>query len=211
MSDAHNLPKDDLTSKVGRRIRDLRTERGISLRSLAEKSGLNVNTISRIENGKISPSLNSIQQIAEAFNLPVNTFFHFMPPTQSVVFQKSRDRQEMVHDYGTFANLVPGFVNNKLDLILERINPHVNSGKETIIEKGIEFNYCQAGCFYYEIDGKSYLLEEGDSLIFDRRLPHRWSNPGEAPTRLLTMFLPSEEESGIPESHNNPRRDSISS
>lgn len=205
-SDVNGRTVDDLSRKVGCRIRELRLEQDISIRSLAEKSGLNVNTISRIENGKISPNLNSIQRISDALNLPVNSFFHFIPPTRSVVFQKSRDRQELESEFGTFVDLVPGFVNTELDLVLERVKAHVNSGKESIIDNGIEFVFCLEGCVYYEIEGQAYLLEEGDSLIYDQKLPHRWSNPGDTQSRLLTMYFPAEEKPRVSEGSSNPRR-----
>jgi transcriptional regulator with XRE-family HTH domain len=49
---------------VSRRLRELRAEREMSLRALAERSGLNVNTLSLIENNKSSPSVGTLQQIA---------------------------------------------------------------------------------------------------------------------------------------------------
>jgi DNA-binding XRE family transcriptional regulator len=57
---------------VGRGLRTLRTGRGLSIRALAEKSGLNVNTLSLIENGKTSPSVHTLQQLAQALEMPIN-------------------------------------------------------------------------------------------------------------------------------------------
>jgi DNA-binding XRE family transcriptional regulator len=61
-------PSDEVN--VGCRLRELRAERGISIRALAEQSGLNVNTLSLIENGKTSPSVSTFQQIAFPFAAP---------------------------------------------------------------------------------------------------------------------------------------------
>ena len=66
---------------VGRNLRDLRTKRGLSLRALAELSGLNVNTLSLVENGKSSPSVGTLQQLAQALNVPITTFFECEQPT----------------------------------------------------------------------------------------------------------------------------------
>src|SRR4030065_947235 len=60
---------------VGRNLRDLRAERELSIRSLAELSGLNVNTLSMIENGKSSPSVSTLQQLASAINVSTPAFF----------------------------------------------------------------------------------------------------------------------------------------
>jgi transcriptional regulator with XRE-family HTH domain len=62
-----------MTKSVGHRIREQRTRRGMSLRGLAEKSGVNFATISRIETGKRQPLLAQIQQLAKALRVPPRT------------------------------------------------------------------------------------------------------------------------------------------
>src|SRR4030042_5983285 len=56
---------------VGRNLRDLRAEQGLSIRSLAELSGFNVNTLSLIENGKSSPSVSTLLQLSSALTIPI--------------------------------------------------------------------------------------------------------------------------------------------
>lgn len=72
-SNTNNLTP--LLIDVGRNLRDLRAERELSIRSLAELSGLNVNTLSMIENGKSSPSVSTLQQLASALTVPITDFF----------------------------------------------------------------------------------------------------------------------------------------
>ncbi|MEA3326538.1 MAG: helix-turn-helix transcriptional regulator [Chloroflexota bacterium] len=60
---------------VGQRLREFRIEKGLSIRALAEKSGLAVNTLSLIENQKSSPSVNTLEQLARALELSVARFF----------------------------------------------------------------------------------------------------------------------------------------
>ncbi|MCD4673580.1 MAG: helix-turn-helix domain-containing protein, partial [Anaerolineaceae bacterium] len=64
---------------VGRKLRELRTQQGLSLRALAERSGLNVNTLSLLENGKSSPSLSTLHQLALTLNVPIALFFEQDP------------------------------------------------------------------------------------------------------------------------------------
>jgi len=61
--------------QVGHRVRELRTRHGLSLRALADRSGLNINTLSLIENGKSSPSVSTLQQLAQALDVHISTFF----------------------------------------------------------------------------------------------------------------------------------------
>jgi transcriptional regulator with XRE-family HTH domain len=60
---------------VGGRLRDIRQERGLSLRALSEVCGLSVNAISLIERGISSPSVSSLQRLAVALDVPITAFF----------------------------------------------------------------------------------------------------------------------------------------
>jgi transcriptional regulator with XRE-family HTH domain len=72
--DISNNTSTDLM--VGQRLRDLRTRSGYSLRALAERSALNINTLSLIENGKSSPSVSTLQQLALALDVPITAFLN---------------------------------------------------------------------------------------------------------------------------------------
>ena len=56
---------------VGQRLRELRAKQSLSIRSLAELSGLNFNTLSLIENSKTSPSVSTLQQLSRALGVPL--------------------------------------------------------------------------------------------------------------------------------------------
>ena len=60
---------------VGKRLRSIRTTRRMTLRALAEESGLNINTLSLIENEHTSPSVSTLQQLAQALQIPISDFF----------------------------------------------------------------------------------------------------------------------------------------
>ena len=75
LKNREQLTTDNSELNVGKRIRALRIEQGLSIRLLAERSGLNVNTLSFIENGKTSPSVSTLEQIAAAVKSPIVSFF----------------------------------------------------------------------------------------------------------------------------------------
>jgi transcriptional regulator with XRE-family HTH domain len=66
---------DDLFKALGRRVRDLRTERGLSQEALAEKADLHRNYVGRIERGERGVSLAVVSQLAAAFGLSLAEFF----------------------------------------------------------------------------------------------------------------------------------------
>lgn len=53
---------------------------------------------------------------------------------------------------------------------------------------GHEFVFCLEGGIEYEIRGDKYLLDAGDSLIFEAHLPHRWRNVGDKPSAILLIL-----------------------
>lgn len=71
---------------VAQRISNLRSEKGISARDLSLTLGLSATYINRVENGKLSPSLEIIEYICEYFHLSVKEFFD--SDQSSPVFQK---------------------------------------------------------------------------------------------------------------------------
>jgi transcriptional regulator with XRE-family HTH domain len=186
---------------VGRRLRELRIERGLSIRALAEQSGLNVNTLSFIENGKTSPSVSTLQQVAAALELPINAFFEVKTSPQAIVYQKAGVRKPAAFSHGTLADLGAGFARPGLEPFMVTLEPHADSGNTPILHTGIEFVFCLEGCVSYDVDGQSFILDPGDSLLFEARLPHRWRNAGNVPSHSLLLLCPSDEHDHPDERH----------
>jgi transcriptional regulator with XRE-family HTH domain len=186
---------------VGRRLRELRIERGLSIRALAEQSGLNVNTLSFIENGKTSPSVSTLQQVAAALELPINAFFEIKTNPQSIVYQNAGDRLSAAFTHGTLADLGVGFARPGLEPFVVTLEPQADSGDNPILHTGIEFVFCLEGRIVYEVDGQTFILDPGDSLLFEARLPHCWRNAGDSPSRSLLLLCPADERDHPDERH----------
>ncbi len=194
-----NTPSSEIN--VGRRMRQLRSERGLSIRALAEASGLNVNTLSMIENGKTSPSVSTLQQVAAALQAPITAFFETEKMYQKIVYQKAGQRRSAVFAHGMLANLGMGFTRPDLEPFVVRLEPHAGSGETPIVHTGVEFVFCLDGCIGYEVDGQSFTLEADDSLLFEAHLPHRWWNTGEMPARSLLLLCAADERDRPDERH----------
>jgi transcriptional regulator with XRE-family HTH domain len=186
---------------VGKRLRELRGERRISIRSLAEQSGLNVNTLSLIENGKTSPSVSTLQRLAAALEVPITAFFETETVPQPVVFSKASERQPAPFLHGTLTNLAMGFAQPGLEPFLVSLDPHAGSGENLIVHTGLEFVFCLEGSLGYEVGGQEFTLELGDSLVFEAHLPHRWRNLGGATARTLLLLCPEDARDRPDERH----------
>jgi transcriptional regulator with XRE-family HTH domain len=175
---------------VGRRLKTLRKEKGLSIRSLATKSGVSANTLSLIERERSSPSVSTLQRLAQSLQVPITAFFEDFADQHQIVYQQDGKRpgvffrQCMLEDLGAG---IPRLGAEPLKITLE---PFANSGKLPIVHTGREFIYCLEGHIQYTIEDKVYLLGPRDSLLFDAFLPHRWENPDETPSSALLVLCP---------------------
>ena len=190
-------PANDL----GQRLRELRQGSGYSLRSLAEKSSLNVNTLSMIENGKTSPSVATLQQLALALEMPITSFFQSQAPQKRIAFHKAGQRRSVAFACGVLEDLGEGMLCHGAEPFLVTLEPLAESGTAPIVHTGREFVYCLAGSLAYTIEEQTYVLEPGDSLLFDACLPHRWQNVSHSRTRSLLVLCPADENDHPTEMH----------
>jgi transcriptional regulator with XRE-family HTH domain len=186
---------------VGGQLRRLRHERSLSLRALAESSGLSFNTLSLIENGKTSPSVSTLQQIAAALQIPIAAFFQPELEIRDVVFQQAGRRPSAVFQNGALEDLGEGLTLHGGQLMLLSLHPHSQGCPEPIIHTGQEFAFCLEGKLAYNVDGQEYLMTPGDSLLFEAHLPHRWGNPGAEISRSLLILCPSDEHDHPAQTH----------
>lgn len=178
------------TEQVGQRLRVLRKARKLSIRSLAERSGLSVNTLSLIENGKTSPSVNTLYQLAESLNVSITAFFENEQRMKRVVYQKAGERQQIVFSQGQMEKLSEGMPILGSEPFITKLEPNASSGETPIIYAGREFIYCLEGHITYNVDGDIYPLAPGDSLIFDAYMPHGWRNTADGVSCALLVLCP---------------------
>ena len=186
---------------VGRRLRELRVTRGFSMRALAEQSGLNVNTLSLIENRRTSPSVSTLQQLAQALQVPISAFFETEHGDRLVVYQKVGNRPRAAFKHGSIEDLGTGMPRFGAEPFIITLDPNADSGKTPIVHTGREFVYCLEGHIAYTVDTETYQLKPGDSLLFEAYLPHHWKNMDAIPSRNLLLLCPLDERDQPKERH----------
>jgi transcriptional regulator with XRE-family HTH domain len=203
---AEMVASSELTSEinVGLHLRELRTKRGLSIRSLATQSGLNVNTLSLIENGKTSPSVSTLQQLANALEVPITAFFETDIPKNDISYHKAGQCPRAAFAHGTLEDLGAGLTLQGQRPFLVTLEPGADSGPDPIVHTGREFVFCLKGHLSYTIEDRVYQLDPGDSLLFEAYLPHRWQNAGETASRSLLVMCPTDESDRPTERHFKP-------
>ena len=178
---------------VGGSLRRLREERELTIRVLAEKSGLAINTLSLIENGKSSPSVSTLQQLAVALEVPITAFFESESPQKTISYIKNDQRPRATFDHGILEDLGAGSIIEAVKPFVVTLEPNAGSGSHDIVHTGYEFVYCLDGRLAYTIERQTYLLMPGDSLLFEAYLPHHWQNLGPGTSQSILVLLPTHE------------------
>ena len=174
-------------SIVGQQIRNLRMQRGLSLRALAELCGLSANAISLIERNENSPNVSSLHQIATALNVPITDFF-YQDKEPTTLYVKRNQGVRYRNNGVELESLGIGLPNQQLEPFRLTIEPGSGSSHEPISHPGHEFVYCLEGEIDYYVDEQNYHLDVGDSLLLEAFNPDSWHNASKNPTIILLIF-----------------------
>ncbi len=198
MSDS-NESVDETTVNVAQRIRILRERRNLSQRALAEASGLSRNTLSLLERGRSSPTVSTLKRIASALGVDIETFFN---PSEhvNIVHVKSDQRPHVQLLDVSMADLGVGMLDQLVTPLVLQLMPEARSGPP-ISHGGQDFIYCVSGEVLYTVGGQAFVLEPGDSLLFEGRLPHRFQNTGSETTQVLIVLSALHDSAGYVAGH----------
>lgn len=191
--------KDAYSIHVGQRLRQLREEAGVSMRTLAHQSGLSANALSMIERGLTSPSVSTLTKLSGALKVPITAFFRLEATRHDVVFCKASQRTRVPFMRGLWEGLGGEHYSGKTEGFMLTLENGGTSGPYAMVHSGTEFVFCLRGTLEYTIEREQFLLETGDSLIFAANLRHRWRNPGKTVANAIIVIsafrddeLPSE-------------------
>lgn len=172
--------------RVGRRIRALRLEHGLSLAETAARAGLSVGTLSQIERGLSSLRVRSLWPLAAALGVEPHTLVD-KDETQSndlYVVREGGRKSVPVHSEGISKELLspPGAVLTGLRVVVE---PGGGTGPGPYSHDGHEFGCVLTGEIELTIDSILYRLKAGDSFAFKSTLPHAFRNLGSQRCEIL--------------------------
>lgn len=177
----------DRDFSVGPRLRELRKERQLSQRELADLSGLSPNAVSLIERDEQSPSVATLQRLAAALGVKMGYFFESTATAR--VLHLRPDQRPAIHGAGlTIEGLGTHLDGQHMEPFFITLAPHSDMGTGQVVHEGHEFVCCLRGQVHYEIDGVSYSLQPGDFLLFEADLPHRWGNRGDTAAELVLVL-----------------------
>jgi XRE family transcriptional regulator, regulator of sulfur utilization len=176
---------------LGARVKSLREAMDLSLRDLAERSGVSAPMLSQVERGDTSPTLAVAQKIASGLDLTLSQLLRLDEDRHVVVVRagKGRTRRRRGH---RLEELTPPLPGQRADVSVHTLAPGAATGAPDdppIHEPGSrETTVVVEGTAELFIDGQRHELREGDSVTFDADLPHHFENNGETDARLIAVI-----------------------
>lgn len=168
---------------VGCQVRRLRQERGLTLTALAERSGLNTGYLSQVENGKASPSLETLQALADAIEVPVAWFLIDTSQPPRVV--RASERPRRTSRVGGVLEEVDGRIPRDVRIFEATIKPGARTG---VHAHGGEEHHLVLSGRLRAIQGDHVVeLGPGDYLLWDATIPHDVEVIGDEPARLILV------------------------
>jgi transcriptional regulator with XRE-family HTH domain len=178
---------------LGTRIKELRQERQLQQRQLAEKAELTPSMVSQIESGRLTPSLHTLGRIAAALGVPIATLFDGHPGGKIVV-TRQRDYPKVSFDGSSeqWAVLGAGLFEGKVRAVVSTLRGRsrgISTDKVVIKPGQMKLFYVIDGEVALHYNGERHLLEAGDSALLDGGTPHGWENLGGKIARALWVIL----------------------
>jgi len=181
------------SGEVGKRLRELREERRISIRELGRLSGMSVNALSMIERGLTSPSVSTLYRLVGALGVPITAIFRAEPLREDIVFTQVSERNRVPFPLGLWEGLGGESFIGRMQPFMLTLDSGADSGPQVIVHTGHEFVLCLEGILEYTVEERKYILGPGDSLLFAARLRHSWRNPGNSVTKVIIVLSGFEE------------------
>jgi transcriptional regulator with XRE-family HTH domain len=177
-------------SGVGARVRALREAMDLSLRDLAERSGVSAPMLSQVERGETSPTLATAERIAAGLDLSLSQLLRLDEGGHVLVIRAGERRVRSRRGHHT-EELTPPLPGQRADVSEHTLDPGASTGTAgdpPMHEPGArETAVVLEGAVTLLIDDERHDLDAGDSVTFDADLPHNFTNQGDTPARFLAV------------------------
>ena len=183
-------------NKLGSKIKAIRETRKISVEELAEKASLSVESVKKIENGELVPSLTPLLKIARVMGVRIGTFMDDQENIGPVVNRKSEkksitrfsDKENPASSDLDFYSLAANKAGRHMEPFVIDIYPSSEKGYKLSSHEGEEFIYVLAGEIEIIYGKDIYTLGDGDSIYYDSVVNHHLHSKGDSTAKIVAVI-----------------------
>jgi transcriptional regulator with XRE-family HTH domain len=153
---------------IGKRVKNRRVELGLSLRQLGELAGLTASFLSQIEHDQVSPSLNSLQSIAAALQVPI---FYLLDNVSNGKVVKANERPKVFFPGSKMGyDLLTTDLSKQMMSIIIRMEPHARRIAMPLAKVTEQWMHILSGKMKIVVGEETFLLDPGDTIYYDGSL-----------------------------------------
>jgi transcriptional regulator with XRE-family HTH domain len=176
---------------IGERLKKVRLEKGYTLKDVAGQSGYSKALISRIENGNVSPSINSLLKIAGALEIkPYDLFLPSGEAIPSVVLKADRKSAKMSGGKVEVEFLTDQTEEKKIEPFLITVDKGASTSSELGGHTGEIWTMALKGSMELTLGPDVHVLEEGDCAYFKASIPHSFKSVGRGKSVAFCVVTP---------------------
>jgi transcriptional regulator with XRE-family HTH domain len=174
---------------IGEHIRRLRTERRLSVRVFAARTGFSPSFISQVENGQASPSISSLHKIAETLGVTLGEFFAAAETREETLIVRPEDRRRMDSTWSDahIEALGPMAQSHTMEPVLAIFGPGGKSGKYPHAQSREEFAFVLKGRVTLTLADEQNTLVAGDAVTLPAQSPRMWENGSDETAEVLMV------------------------
>jgi transcriptional regulator with XRE-family HTH domain len=178
---------------IGQRLRKSRKEKGLTLDVLAEKTGFSKSYLSQIENLRREPSIGTLTKIARALSIDALFLISGVHPEagqSDFTLVRADERKPVPEAFGKTGLRYESVAYKKEDRLMDAyiVEMGFDFPKRTKPWEGQEFVFVLEGAHEFVYDGKSHIVNKGDSYYFDTNKAHMGRSIGPVPSKVLAVF-----------------------
>ncbi len=178
-------------ASIGSRLRQLRTERGLSVRTLAARAGFSPSFISQAESEAVSPSIASLERIIGELGSTLGQFFSSLESTpRRVVRRDERQTYESAWSLSTVEVLTDAAPGRKLSAVQVTVEPGGVSGKRATFSAQEMIGLVLSGELTVVFEDATEDLRAGDSFYITEGVSFSWKNLGTENATFLMAGTP---------------------
>lgn len=180
---------------LGKRIKELRIEKGLSLKELADKVEVSSSLLSQIERGVANPSLNTLRLLANHLGVPMFSFFESSKVLGTMVVRKDQ-RIRIIRGKSNSEDIELGYdllspdLNGVIQLCEMSLGPYQYSSETLNKHDAEEVAVCIEGSIELHLENEVVFLDNGDSVRIEKGTPHRWRNPTDKRCAIIFAMSP---------------------
>ena len=169
---------------IGAKIRALRLKKKIGLVDLGRHTGLSAALLSKIERGRLFPTLPTLLRIALVFSVGLDYFFAGAREKPMLALARKGSRVALPERAGArdvayrFESLDYGATERRFNAYYAEFLPQPKDRMRPHSHPGVEFLYVLQGTLHLQVAEQEHALEAGDAIYFDSHVPHAYRRAG---------------------------------